>query len=381
MYPTLSHFLQDIFGVNIPLPVQMFGLFLVLALLGSLAVVTAEFKRKEKEGKLFPIPKTIVEGEKPQFQDFIFPLILGFLLGFKGFYAVSHYSDFVNDTQNFLLSKQGNFLGGIFISLLWAGWNFYQKKKQQLSPPRIKNIEVLPHKIVPEMFLIILIFSLLGAKIFHHLENLGEFLNNPVDSFFSFGGLTFYGGFIFTTTALFYFARKNKIPFVQMVDVAAIAIPVGYGIGRMGCHVSGDGDWGIVAEWSNIPSFLPEWFWQYRYPNNVINAGIPIWNCEGNFCNVLPHPVYPTPLWESIISLLTAGILFLLRRKITKPTLLFSIYLIAAGISRFFIEKIRINPTYEILNFNISQAQIIAICSIFLGISGIIIIFRKNFKL
>ena len=129
----------------------------------------------------------------------------------------------------------------------------------------------------------------------------------------------------------------------------------------MGCHLSGDGDWGIVNlnPKPELLNFLPDWMWSYNYPNNVINAGIPIEGCTGNFCMQLAEPVYPTPFYEIILSLLIFSLLWKLRKKISTPGLLFSIYLFFNGLERFFIEKIRVNTEYQILG-GITQAEIIS---------------------
>jgi prolipoprotein diacylglyceryltransferase len=148
-----------------------------------------------------------------------------------------------------------------------------------------------------------------------------------------------------------------------------------YGIGRMGCHFSGDGDWGITnlapkPEWM---SFLPDWTWAYTYPNNVINAGVPIEGCVGNYCNELLYPVFPTPIYEIAMALALFGLLWALRKRINIAGMLFGIYMIVNGLERFFIEKIRVNTKYIIFEKEITQAELI---SFGLIITGIIIVYR-----
>jgi len=148
-----------------------------------------------------------------------------------------------------------------------------------------------------------------------------------------------------------------------------------YGIGRMGCQFSGDGDWGInnLAPKPEWMSFLPDWTWSYTYPNNVINAGVPIDGCIGNYCHELMYPVYPTPLYEIIMALGLFAFLWSIRKRISAPGMLFGIYMIVNGLERFFIEKIRINTNYTIFGKEITQAEIISFALI---ITGIIIVFR-----
>ena len=177
--------------------------------------------------------------------------------------------------------------------------------------------------------------------------------------------------------SVIYYAKKNGIKLLHLIDVFAPSLILAYGIGRAGCHFSGDGDWGIVA--SNKPDwwFLPDWMWSYNYPNNVINEGIPIPGCEGNFCYQLAENVYPTPFYEIIM----AGIIFLflwsIRKKIKIAGMLFFIYLTLNGIERFFIEKIRVNTKYDILG-GITQAEIISSILILTGIIGIFVLIKEK---
>jgi phosphatidylglycerol:prolipoprotein diacylglycerol transferase len=152
-----------------------------------------------------------------------------------------------------------------------------------------------------------------------------------------------------------------------------------YGVGRIGCQMSGDGDWGVVnlrpkPEWLNS---FPDWIWSYDFPNNVINAGIYIDGCTGRFCSVLPQPVWPTALYEVIMCIILFSVLWLIRKRITIPGLLFCIYLIMNGIERFFIEKIRVNTEYDILG-GITQAEIISFCLIITGLLFSLFLLRKN---
>ena len=90
-----------------------------------------------------------------------------------------------------------------------------------------------------------MITGLLGAKIFHNLENPAEFMEDPWGAIFSFSGLTFYGGLIVATASILIYAKKHKIGILHLVDAAGPGLMLAYGIGRIGCHISGDGDWGI----------------------------------------------------------------------------------------------------------------------------------------
>jgi phosphatidylglycerol:prolipoprotein diacylglycerol transferase len=156
-----------------------------------------------------------------------------------------------------------------------------------------------------------------------------------------------------------------------MLDVGGPGLMLAYSIGRMGCHLSGDGDWGI-PNLAQKPSWLPDWLWSSTYPHNVINEGVPIKDCIGRFCSELPLPVYPTALYESIICLALFAFLWSIRKRIHAPGLLFSIYLILNGLERFTIELIRVNSKYHVAGISFTQAELISSLLILLGISGAI---------
>jgi prolipoprotein diacylglyceryltransferase len=146
----------------------------------------------------------------------------------------------------------------------------------------------------------------------------------------------------------------------------------------MGCQLSGDGDWGIVnlAAKPDFLSFIPDWMWAYRYPHNVINDGIPIPGCAGAHCMQLAEPVYPTPLYESMMSFAAFGFFWMIRKRVVIPGLLFAYYLIFNGAERFLIELIRVNTEYNIMG-GITQAQII---STILFVTGIVYAVRLKSK-
>jgi prolipoprotein diacylglyceryltransferase len=167
-----------------------------------------------------------------------------------------------------------------------------------------------------------------------------------------------------------------------MADSAAAPLMIGYAIGRIGCHMSGDGDWGIVnnLEKPKFMNFLPDWFWKYNYPHNVISDGVPIPGCEGKHCYMLAEAVFPTPLYESIACILLFFILWMLRKKFTKAGMFFSFYILLNGIERLLIEQIRVNTKYQLGSYSITQAEIIATAFILLGSYGIYYFRNKTTK-
>lgn len=380
MYPTISHLLNDLLGLNIPLPIQTFGFFMALAFAAAYMTTSEELKRKEAMGLLTTQFKTVTIHKRVTFSEYIWNAIIGALIGYKIIDAILHYSDFVQDTQGFLLSGRGSAVGAI-IGGMWA---YYLKWKEDKEAAKHKmqqsTITVHPYEHMTNIVFIAGIAGLLGAKIFHNLEYIEDFIQNPIDALLSFSGLTFYGGLIIASIAVLLYTRKQNIPTVHMIDAAAPGLMLSYGIGRIGCHLSGDGDWGIVntAPKPDWMGFLPDWIWSFKYPHNVVNEGIPIAGCEGRFCNELPLGVFPTPFYEVIMALGIFILLWGIRKKITTAGVLFCIYLIFNGAERFLIEKIRVNSTYKIGQLAITQAEIISFCMIIIGVSGTIYLLRKK---
>jgi prolipoprotein diacylglyceryltransferase len=129
-------------------------------------------------------------------------------------------------------------------------------------------------------------------------------------------------------------------------------------------------------------SFLPNWMFAFDFPHNVNSEGVPIPGCEGGqYCNRLPLPVFPTAFYETLMGLLIFFALWMLRKRITIPGVIFSIYLVLNGFERFFIEKIRVNSVYHIFGIKSTQAELIAIILILLGVLGIIFSPRIKDKL
>jgi phosphatidylglycerol:prolipoprotein diacylglycerol transferase len=220
-----------------------------------------------------------------------------------------------------------------------------------------------------EITLLAIIFGIVGSKIFSVFETWDEFLADPLGIIFNPGGLTFYGGLIFAVISVWVYVRKKKIPFLYIADAAAPSLVIAYGIGRIGCHLSGDGDYGI-------PTKLP---WGTNYSNGIVKPSVMFRGSEiaKSFPNgIVPDntPLHPTPVYEFIIALFIFYILWQLRKKDWVDGRLFAFYLILSGIERFFIEFIRLNPR---LLFGLSEAQLISILLIVVGISGTIY-FIKN---
>ena len=380
MYPTISHLIEDLFGIYIPLPIQTFGFCMAMAFLFASFFLIKEFKRKEAEGLLKSIRIKVIISKKLSLLDIISNLITGFILGFKGLEGIIYYSDLVNNPQEFILSSRGNLLGGVLLSIIFLLYKWNENNKNKLNKEKEIEKIIHPYELVGNITMIAAISGIIGAKLFHNLENFNNFINNPIQELISFGGFTFYGGLIIAAFSVIWYTKKYKINTLHLLDSIAPSLMLAYGIGRIGCQLSGDGDWGIInlAPKPDMLYYLPDWMWSYTFPNNVINAGIPIEGCIGNFCMELPYPVWPTSFYETVLSFLIFGFLWIIRKRIKIAGILFSIYLVFNGIERFFIEKIRINTEYNIFG-GVTQAEIISLFLIILGIlSAIFLYYRKR---
>lgn len=367
MYPNLYYAFKDLFGIELQglKMVNSFGFFVAMCFLAAAWIITQELKRKQKQGFMVYTEEKIKVGAPADFLELTINFFLGFVLGFKiiGAFLID---EALQDPPSFIFSTKGHWPMGLLMGLAFGGLKWWEKKKQQLAVPEERIIRVWPHDRVGDMVIFAAISGFIGAKIFHNLENWNEFIQDPIGNLVAFSGLTFYGGLIMGTLAVIYYARKYKMPVIHLADAIAPGLMLGYAIGRVGCQVSGDGDWGIVNSSPKPFSWLPDSFWAYRYPHNVLNEGVPIPGCVGEYCNQLPQAVFPTPLYESIACLFLFGVLWLLRTRIQIAGRLTAVYLMMNGVERFLIEKIRVNTTYNFGSFQPTQAEIISTI-LFLG--------------
>ncbi|HXT25842.1 MAG TPA: prolipoprotein diacylglyceryl transferase [Candidatus Eisenbacteria bacterium] len=205
-----------------------------------------------------------------------------------------------------------------------------------------------------DAFLIIGIAGLagiVGARLYHALESPAEFFADPRSFIFTRYGFAWFGGFLGGFAALLILARREQIPALTFLDACSPAAAVGYAIGRIGCFLSGDGDYGI-------PTSLP---WGMSFPNGVVPT---------------TERVHPTPLYEFAAWMLIAYVLWRIGARFLqegKPSgRVFCAYLILTGVARFLVELIRLNPRSF---WGMSNAQTASVASILLGL--IVVISRK----
>ena len=411
MYPNLYYAFKDLFHIEIPClkVVNSFGFFVAMSFLVAAWLLIKELKRRQALGEFTYAETTINVGKPATLSELLINFVLGFILGFKiiGVFIVK---GAIDDPQSFIFSKEGSWHAGLLLGLFFAGLKWWEKNKNRLPKPEGRKVRILPSDRVGDITIIAAASGFVGAKIFDNLENWDRFIEDPAANLLSPTGLTFYGGLLVAILVLWYYFHTKKISFIKVADATAPSLMIAYGVGRAGCQVAGDGDWGIlnsayisnhaggvtsaypqafngilqsykdfyIQQFGSLESVphkaqkaflgLPDWLFAYTYPHNVNKEGIPLSNCDwGDYCNRLPLPVYPTPVYEIIMGLLLFAFLWLIRKKVKIIGRLFAIYLMVNGVERFLIEKIRVNSKYNIFGFHPTQAELISVCLIITG--------------
>jgi len=410
MYPNLYYFFKDVFGVSWPLfkAINSFGFFMTLSFFAAAWALTSEFNRQQKAGLLTYTEEAVITGETPNVMAVLPIFLWAGIIGYKfaGFFTTA---GAVDDLQGYLLSPQGNIIGGLLCGLAFAAWKWYDIKKLEMPAPEKKTVRVWPSERVTIMTVIAAVTGIIGAKIFDNLEHWQRFIQDPLGNLFSRNGFTFYGGLITATIAIISYLRSKKIPVVRVADAIAPALMLAYCVGRMGCQVAGDGDWGIInsayltkldgtvvpstagtrdtafamyndlyvdsigqrAEHKAVKAFagLPVWLFASSYSHNTNKAGIHTVYCKfDDYCTHLPLPVFPTPLYEVIMAGMLFVLLWVLRKRMKIPGRLAATYLFVNGFERLLIEQIRVNSKYNIFGFHPTQAEIIAALLMLAGI-------------
>ncbi len=390
MYPDLSYIAHALFGTqpdNWLSILKTFGFFLAIAFLVSAVVFYHELKRKARAGLFEPSITTVTEGQPASLAEIISNAVVGRLLLGKGAYAYQHFDVFRHDPASVILSASMNWPAAILGAAALGGLSWWDAHRKRLETPIDRQVQIWPHDRISEMTVWAAVGGIVGAKVFDLFDNWESFLQDPVGSLTSGGGLAFFGGLLLGFVAVVSYIWRNKIPFWPSADAVAPALTAGYGVGRIGCQLSGDGDWGIV---NNAPkpdwlSVLPDWMWAFRYPHNVLNTprtdpvnSVSIENCSWDYCFQLSEPVFPTPFYEVMMMMVVFGILWGLRTRIRIPGMIFFIYLALIAVERFLIEKIRVNVVHDVWGMHLTQAEIISILLFLISVAGMIFVWRKN---
>jgi phosphatidylglycerol:prolipoprotein diacylglycerol transferase len=189
-------------------------------------------------------------------------------------------------------------------------------------------------EIAEKMVVTAAVAGIVGSRLNYILSSWGDFKADPMGMLFSGAGFVFYGGFLLAMLAVVVMLWRQKRPVLFYADLAAPALALGYAIGRIGCHLSGDGDYGKATQ-----SFLA---FSYKLGVAPTPAGV---------------FVHPTPIYESLISFGFAFLLIRLsaQKALQRPGQLFAVYLMLAASARFFIEFLRVEP---LRSLGLTEAQI-----------------------
>ncbi len=187
--------------------------------------------------------------------------------------------------------------------------------------------------------------GLLGARLWVIINDHDRFLEAPLSFVFSGAGFVWYGGLVGGFIAVTWFIRRHGLPWLETTDCIAVALPLGHAIGRIGCQLAGDGDWGAVTT-------LP---WGMAYPAAIIG-----WDYEPGI------RVHPTPIYEALVYGMIFAVLWGVRTRVHKPGALLAGYFVLAGVARFAIEFVRIEP--HVL-WGLTGAQVFSVGLIAAGIA------------
>ena len=201
----------------------------------------------------------------------------------------------------------------------------------------------LDGELASSMVLWAAIGGLVGARLLAIIDDWSGFVTDPLHSLFSGSGFVFYGGLIGGLLAVSWMIHRHALPWLVTVDCIAPGLALAQGIGRIGCQLSGDGDWGSETT-------LP---WGMAYPNAIIG-----W----------PYPpgvrVHPAPLYEFGAYTLIFALLWSVRKRSHPDGTIFWLYLVLAPAARFLVEFVRINPRVFL---GLTQSQFISLALILIG--------------
>ena len=200
-----------------------------------------------------------------------------------------------------------------------------------------------------ELVFVALVGGIVCSRLDFILENYDEVKDDLLGNIFSGSGLVWYGGAIGGAIAVCLWAWWRGMFNLALLDLCAVPLAVGYALGRIGCQISGDGDYG--QPWDGP--------WAMAYPDGTVATDT---------------PVHPTPIYETLAMGLVAYTLWRLRDRF-RTGILFALYLVAAGTERFLIEFIRRNDDVAL---GLTQAQLISVVMVLAGGTWIAVIARRG---
>jgi phosphatidylglycerol:prolipoprotein diacylglycerol transferase len=170
-----------------------------------------------------------------------------------------------------------------------------------------------------EMAFAALAGGVIGSRAYYVIQHYDDVKDDLIGSIFGGSGLVWYGGAIGGAIAVLVWAQWRGLLGLALLDLAAPALALGYAIGRAGCQISGDGDYGKA--WDGP--------WAMGYPDGEVPTAPGV-------------KVHPTPIYESLAMGLVALALWQLRDRF-RPGVLFAVYLLCAGVERLLVEFVRRN--------------------------------------
>lgn len=394
-YPRVTDWIYEFFNQSPAadfrfLPIYSYGFFVATGFFAAATLAVMEMRRREKLGLLKGQEVEIKVGEAPSIVETALSAFFGFLLGYK-IAGLFTYHEVLRTGQlpfmKYLIAgSEGNFLqgalsvftygslvGGVLLALAFGGYYYYTKNKEKLEKPVVKKSMVYPSDGIGDLVVIAAILGVLGSNFFNFLESPADyanFWNDPIGSLFS--GLSIYGGLIMAGIGFGVYAYVKKFNLAHFFDSVCPGYMMANGLGRVGCQVAGDGDWGI-PNLAPKPGWMPQFMWSSHYQHNIINADpqnlIP--NCFEEHCNYLTNAVYPTPVYEFLMCTAVFLILWALRKRLTHmPGVLFAVFMILIGIQRYSIEQWRDisgRGLYHVFGLALKQSELISIVLILLG--------------
>jgi phosphatidylglycerol:prolipoprotein diacylglycerol transferase len=200
-----------------------------------------------------------------------------------------------------------------------------------------------------EMTFCALVGGIVGARIDFIIQNWDEVSGDIAGNIFSGSGLVWFGGAIGGALGVLIWAWWRGMLNLSLLDIAAAPLAIGYAVGRVGCQVSGDGDYGEA--WDGP--------WAMAYPDGT---------------EPIDTPVHPTPIYESLAMGFVALVLWRWRDRFV-PGVLFAIYLLLAGLERFLVEFVRRN---DVVVAGLTQAHLISLVMIVAGVGWLVARARRG---
>ena len=194
-----------------------------------------------------------------------------------------------------------------------------------------------------EMIFAGLVGGVIGSRLDYVIQNWDDVSDDLVGNLFSGSGLVWFGGLVGGAVGVVLWAWRRGFLTLQLLDVAAVPLTIGYAVGRVGCQLSGDGDYGVESD-------LP---WAMAYPDGTVAT---------------TEEVHPTPIYESLAMGIIALALWRLRGRLA-PGMLFALYLVLTGLERLLVEFIRRNDEVAL---GLTLPQLVSVALITVGTAWLV---------